>query len=183
MAGRETDRVGGSRVYVASLSDYNAGHLHGVWVDADQSPEELDDAVHEMLARSVEPDAEEYAIHDFEGFGAYDVHEYDSLELISRIAAGIRDHGIGYSYWADAVARHDPDLLDRFEDVYLGRWDSMQAFAEELLTDFGIDVVLEQIPEPWRWYLHVDTEALARDLAADYHVFDGPDGVHLFEPT
>ena len=28
------------RIYVASLSDYNAGRLHGVWIDA---AEELDE--------------------------------------------------------------------------------------------------------------------------------------------
>ena len=29
----------GPRIYVASLSDYNAGRLHGEWIDADQGAE------------------------------------------------------------------------------------------------------------------------------------------------
>ena len=33
------------RIYVASLSDYNAGRLHGVWLDANQDVEELQAAV------------------------------------------------------------------------------------------------------------------------------------------
>lgn len=31
----------GPRIYVASLSDYNAGTLHGKWIDADQSAEDI----------------------------------------------------------------------------------------------------------------------------------------------
>ena len=37
---------GTPRIYVASLSDYNAGHLHGRWIDADQDP----DAIREEIA-------------------------------------------------------------------------------------------------------------------------------------
>src|SRR5436853_7803697 len=32
----------GPRIYVASLRDYNAGRLHGVWRQADQEVEELE---------------------------------------------------------------------------------------------------------------------------------------------
>lgn len=60
------ERVGhpGPRIYVASLSDYNAGRLHGSWLDANQPVDQLNDGVQAMLASSTEPLAEEYAIHD-----------------------------------------------------------------------------------------------------------------------
>ena len=57
------------RIYVASLSDYNAGQLHGKWIDADQEASNILGAVHAMLSASTEPYAEEWAIHDYEGFG------------------------------------------------------------------------------------------------------------------
>ena len=37
------------RIYVASLSDYNAGILHGVWLDAAQEPDELQAHIDLML--------------------------------------------------------------------------------------------------------------------------------------
>lgn len=40
------------RIYVASLADYNAGRLHGEWIDAHQTADELHSAVTAMLAAS-----------------------------------------------------------------------------------------------------------------------------------
>ncbi len=42
----------------ASLADYNAGVLHGAWLDATLEPDELAAAVQFMLRNSHEPDAE-----------------------------------------------------------------------------------------------------------------------------
>ncbi|MGB2756335.1 MAG: antirestriction protein ArdA [Acidimicrobiia bacterium] len=171
------------RIYVASLSDYNAGRLHGTWIDADDEPDDVHGAISDMLAASVEAGAEEYAIHDYEGFGAYQPHEYEPIDTVNKIARGIRDHGAAYAHWANHVGTSDPDALDTFEDHYFGRWDSTIAFVEELLDDFGIERALDDaVPAPWRYYVRVDTEALARDLATDYTVCENGDGVYLFEP-
>lgn len=44
------------RIYVASLSDYNAGRLHGVWIDCDgMNADDLTQTVNEMLAQSKHP--------------------------------------------------------------------------------------------------------------------------------
>src|SRR5262245_60261691 len=122
---RERDRHDGPRIYVASLSDYNAGILHGTWLAADQPPDELHAGVLEMLARSPTDDAEEFAIHDFEGFSHYPVHEYDSLDWISRVARGIVEQGPAFSAWAEQ-SDHDDETLRGFEDVYLGEWGSVE---------------------------------------------------------
>ncbi len=170
------------RIYVASLSDYNAGRLHGTWIDADDDPDDIHAAIADMLGRSIEQGAEEYAIHDFEGFGAYRPHEYEPIDTVGKIARGIRDHGVAYSHWVDHVGTTDLDELDRFEDHYLGRWDSTEAFVEELLDDFGIDRLLDEaIPGHWRAYVRIDTEMLARDLATEYTVSEDGNGIYLFE--
>lgn len=75
------------RIYVACLAAYNNGRLHGRWIDADQSSDDIYAEVEAMLAASPEPHAEEWAIHDHEGFGAEDVDETESLERVSAIAA------------------------------------------------------------------------------------------------
>ena len=51
------------------------------------------------------------------------------------------------------------------------------------LDDFGIERALDDVvPAPWRYYIRVDTDGLARDLATEYTVCEDGDGVYLFEP-
>src|ERR1700722_12250921 len=68
------------RIYVASLSDYNAGRLHGEWLDAAQDPEALLAGIGAMS--SAEPGAEEWAIHDYEEFCGVRLGEYASIESV-----------------------------------------------------------------------------------------------------
>ena len=42
---------------------------------------------------SPEPLAEEWAIHDYEGFGSLRLSESESFQTVSAIAAGIAKHG------------------------------------------------------------------------------------------
>lgn len=44
------------RIYVASLYDYNAGRLYGVWIDANQPAEAIWEGVQAKLAASSDPD-------------------------------------------------------------------------------------------------------------------------------
>jgi len=49
------------RLYFACLAAYNAGRLHGVWIDfyAGITPEEIQESIDAMLKASPVPDAEE----------------------------------------------------------------------------------------------------------------------------
>jgi antirestriction protein len=171
------------RVYVASLADYNAGILHGAWIDATGEPDELHADVQAMLARSPTPGAEEFAIHDYEHFGPYRVGEYDRLDWVSRIARGIDEYGLAYAAWAEH-AGHDEDALASFEDAYLGEWDSVEAYAEELLEDLGyLDQLDQNVPEILAPYVRVDIAAFAHDLelGGDITAIDHARGVWLFD--
>lgn len=172
------------RIYLASLSDYNAGYLHGVWMDADQEPDDLQAAASEMLARSPsDPRAEEFAVHDYESFGAYRVGEYDSLEWISRIARGITEHGQAFSAWAEQC-HHDQDRLEQFDDAYRGDWGSITEYADELLDDLGLQRLLdEHLPESLASYVNLDTGAFARDLVlgGDITPVEHAGGIWIFE--
>src|SRR5690242_9229769 len=81
------------RIYVADLAAYNAGRLHGAWIDADQDPDEIRAEIQKMLEASPEPGAEEYAIHDYEGFGSIRFSEFEDLDRISEMAKLIDEHG------------------------------------------------------------------------------------------
>ena len=151
------------RIYVASLSDYNAGRLHGIWLEANQEPEDLQLRINYMLARSEEPNAEEWAIHDFEGFNGLHLGEWENLAYVSRVANGIAEHGVAFAHWATLVSEEEE--LDRFEEAYLGQWPSRTAYAENVLEDLGLDEELERaVPENLRPYVRVDAEGFGRDL-------------------
>ncbi len=171
------------RIYVASLTDYNSGILHGTWIDADQEADELYAAVNGMLARSPSDQAEEFAVHDFEHFGDYDVHEYDSLDWISRVARGISENGLAFAAWAQRCD-HDEDELADFEQAYLGEWESRTQYATELLEDLGYVHAIENVvPDGLQPYVRIDFDAFARDLELndEITVVEHAGGVWIFE--
>jgi len=172
------------RIYVASLSDYNAGRLHGEWIDAAVETDELAESVKAMLTISPEPGAEEWAIHDYEGFGPLRLEEYESLETVSAVALGIAEHGPAFAHWAALVGTSDREALARFEDAYLGHWDSLTAYAEELLDDIGVYRQIEEaLPDHLQPYVTIDAEGMGRDMEFGGQITTsvGDDGVFIFD--
>lgn len=169
------------RIYVASLADYNAGRLHGRWIEAAQDPDDLQREIDAMLAESLEPHAEEWAIHDFEDFNGLHLGEWENLDHVSQVANGIKEHGIAYAHWATLVS--DDEELDQFEERYLGHWPSLTAYAENILEDLGLDQEVERyIPANLRPYVILDSEGFGRDLqlGGDISAIDGDGGVYVY---
>lgn len=178
----ETQPENRPRIYVASLSDYNAGRLHGAWLDATADADEMNDGITTMLAASPEPNAEEWAIHDYEGWGPLRLSEYESIDTIARLADGIATHGMAFAHWA-ALVGTDAAELDRFDGAYLGHWPSVQDYARDYLDDCGLDRIIEEhIPDSLQSYVTVDVDGFARDLeyAGDITASEGDDGVYLY---
>lgn len=172
------------KIYVASLSDYNNGRLHGAWIELDgKDASEVSEEITAMLeaspsAKAYGTKAEEYAIHDHEGFGGVAVGEYDSIDKLVEKAEVIVEHGedVGAGFLV-----HAADLgweLDSFEDRSRGLWTSFAEFAEELFDDVFSDVV--KVAESTN-YLTVDYEGFARDLEADMATVETREGVWVFE--
>jgi antirestriction protein len=181
------------RIYVASLSDYVGGRLHGVWVES-VDLDVVQEAVAKLLSESplvatsgaVDPQPStvnakdgldlETAIHDFEGFGSYRLHEYDSLELTCAMGAAILEHGIVFADFvghlgapkdADEVA----DLVERFQEAYQGEFDSLEDWAEQFLEDTG---GLKDAPKSFRPY--IDLEKWADDAQMNGDIITSEEG-------
>ena len=161
----------GPRIYVASLIDYNNGLLHGRWIEAVDDPEAMQEEIEEMLTASPTTAryggvAEEWAIHDYDGFGDLRLNEYQALSTIARLAGGIRQHGLAFAAWAAHIGDggRSEDAIEQFEDCYRGEWDSVEAYAAELLDQFELDRIVQQVPEWLRPYVSIDTGGFARDL-------------------
>ncbi|MFT3855121.1 MAG: antirestriction protein ArdA [Ilumatobacteraceae bacterium] len=170
------------RIYAASLGDYTNGILHGAWIDAAVEPDELLTAVQAMLdtsptALQLGQPAEEWAIHDYDGFGPLRLGEYESSRWITAVARGIARHGPALAAWAAHAGRDEADV-QRFDEVYLGEWNSLHDYAEQFLDDCGIEQQLDQLADWLRPYVQVDVGAFARDLdlGGDVTAIDRPDG-------
>ncbi len=153
------------RIYVACLAAYNAGKLHGRWMPCDDV-DTLQDSIKTMLEASPEPDAEEWAIHDYEGFGSASLSEYQSLETVTAMAEFIQAHG---SLASELLAHFGGDLEEAqqaMEDQYAGCYASLEDFTASLTEETG---ELEQVPQHIRGY--IDYAAMARDMELSGDVF------------
>lgn len=170
-----------AKVWVGSLSDYNAGRLYGAWIDAGGNLDDLEDRVQDMLKSSPTPGAEEYAIFDHEGFGPLPIDEYESLATVNRIARGIEEHGEAFAHYAAIIGSTDADQLDHFEDAYLGHFESVTAYAEDFLDDLGLlDALDSAVPETIAPYVHLDVESFASDLELSGSIMTSEDGDGVF---
>lgn len=171
------------RIYVASLSDYNAGRLHGSWIDL-TDVDDIDDVwkqVNAILASSHEQaitgwKAEEWAIHDYEGFGGWRISEYESFETILLVANLIANKGEAFSTFLgndesilSGAEYHE--LEEMFDEAYAGEWDTFEDFAENYVEELGwAGMTAEQLEEISSC---LDYGKIARDLEADYWFSDG----------
>lgn len=170
------------RVYVASLADYNSGRLHGRWIDADKGADAIREQIAQMLAESKEPIAEEWAIHDYEGFGDMYLSESEDIDKIAEAAFLITQHGPLFA----SLAAHfggTPGIDDArryMEEGYRGAYDSLEDYAAELIEECYGDV-LKGLPDFIRY--NIDWEGIARDmdLNGDVITFRHDHKTHVFD--
>lgn len=163
------------RIYVACLAAYNNGYLHGVWISANQDVESLYKEVSNMLGRSPVPHAEEFAIHDFEGFDDVNITEYTGLETVSELANFIIEHG---ELGAAVVAHTNADIDEAkklLDECYHGEFDSDEDFAYY----WTHEVNCGDIPGYLEYY--IDYQAMARDFFInDFFSIEVNHKVHVF---
>lgn len=126
------------RVYIACLAAYNNGIMHGEWVEVSGDVDELKAEIARILKDSPEEDAEEWAIHDSEGFGSYHVSEWADLEDLCDYVTTLSE------------TSHDVELIDGvicdrgctareaiayIDDHYQGEYESLEHWAEQFLQE------------------------------------------------
>lgn len=159
------------RVWVGCLAAYNAGHLHGKWVEVTPDPDDLHEAIREVIESSPEgPYAEEWFFADWEylpssigGDSVETMCEYaDQLDRADLVGipgyiyrAVCEDHGMvvdpdTISCWGSGEIRDTRDLGD-------------YVLSEGL---FGLEVPQELDP-------YIDSEAIGKDWLIDGQIIDG----------
>lgn len=161
------------RVWIGTWNDYNAGILHGEWIDClGLDVETLQEKVNSILASSPTAmkdgiPAEEWSVFDREGFGPFDIGEYSSVsdivsacEQLEKAEESGLDYEIldafGQIFGFDYIDREN--LVETIQDCYLGHYDKMEDWAAEEIEERGL---LKDIPETISYYF--DFEAYARD--------------------
>ena len=162
------------QIYVADLAAYNNGKLHGVWVDMCQELDDIWNAIKAMLANSPEGFAEEYAIHDYEGFGSYRIGEYEGIEAVHAAACFIGEYpDFGaelLSYYSDLE-----EAKKMAEENYQGCFKSLADYAEDFMEQTA------DIPENLAFY--IDYEKMGRDWEMSGDIFTletSFEEVHIF---
>lgn len=172
------------RVYITSLSDYNSGILHGAWMDF---TEDIHEQVEKLLKASPSAKlegsiAEEWAIHDSEGFPKGLVQEHSDLD--------------GLAYWAEFIEETDDDDLiqaaldcvgstdlddvkDLVENNQAGQIDrsGLASWAQEQCEDCD-EGSLKKLPSFIRY--HIDWEGVGRDMLHDYSYSEVNGTTYLF---
>ena len=162
-------------IYVACLAAYNNGKLHGVWIDAlNNDPDEIMAEIQAMLKASPEPDSEEWAIHDYEGFEGVSLSEWEGLEQVHMLAQFVDGYGcLGvevYKYYGDLQ-----EARNVLSEQYCGVYRSLADFAQELTEE------TTRIPENLSYY--IDYERMARDMEMSGDILTvetAHDEVHVF---
>ena len=151
------------RIYVACLAAYNNGWLHGAWIDVEDDADAVRDAINAILKASPVPGAEEYAIHDHEGFGGVEIAEYAGVDKVVRIASFLRERGtlgaLVLEHFCGDLEAATSALGEDYRGVFESLADCYQEMTEETLA----------IPEALRFY--IDWEAMARDARLNGEVF------------
>jgi antirestriction protein len=150
------------RAYFASLSDYNAGHLHGVWVDLEGLDEtEIQDEINAMLRRSRHPNvtytcsecdgdntpcdlcggkgkyesAEEWSIHNYDDMP--NMGENPALSDLVEYVQMKGEHGEAWDAYLDCVGASYATESD-FHEKYAGEASSEHAWVEQWIDDSGL---------------------------------------------
>jgi antirestriction protein len=146
------------KIYVACLSAYNNGYLHGEWIDATQGIEYMQDKINIILATSPIPNAEEWAIHAHENFCTTILDEDTALEKIAKLAEFITNHGDLGIEILDHTGGDMDDAENLLNEQYHGEFNSEEDFAHYWLNE----VEAREIPSYLQNY--IDYKSMAYDF-------------------
>jgi antirestriction protein len=163
------------KVYIACLESYVNGILHGKWIDITKDLKEVRREIRQLLASSSFPNSEEWAMHDYEGFGDIRLCEYESLESLQKIALFVEEHG---SVAEKLLSEFDMDLdcaKNAIEDCYIGQYESVAEYARDCTESEG------GVPSHLQYY--IDYDLMGKDLLLNgdmYSIETDYNSVHLF---
>ena len=162
-----------SKIYVADLAAYNAGHLRGEWLRLSnyENAEHLQHAIgclidqwDDNLLSGMTGPVEEFRIDDYEGIPSCLIPRHGGLDarkimIYAKMAEAV-GRGVAYAFFdAEYHRGKEPEEWPQvLEDLYLGTYASLEEWAWRSLKETGL---FDQIPDCLRRY--IDVRSYARD--------------------
>ena len=172
-------------IYVACLASYNRGVLHGAWINLGiaATAEDIQECIDYILKLSLEPGAEEYAVHDSQLLpGCLSSTEWPDLGKLEEYAQTVCELSEnGFAAYRIACDNEGEILsLDQFRETYCGTYDRPEDYAEELAEECG---ELDKLPDFLRY--RIDWEGVWHDLSCDGYsaTFVDGEGYAVFRPA
>jgi antirestriction protein len=163
------------RIYVACLAAYNSGWLQGAWIDVGDDADAVWAAIAAMLKTSPVAGGEEFAIHDYEGFGGVEIAEYAGVDRVVEIAGFLRERGVLGALVLEHVGGDVEAARTTLDEQYHGVFESLADCFQALTEETTV------IPGALRNY--IDWQAMGRDAQLSGDVFTletAHDEVHVF---
>ena len=117
------------KIYIADLTAYNYGYLHGAWINVSEGVAAMTRCLKDILATSPLIDSgeeiEEYMIHDWEGFGDLDLTYESDFYKIYQLAELVNKYdGYMLSYilknYAHPIQNFRAECEILIKDHYIG---------------------------------------------------------------
>ena len=166
------------QIYIGDLAAYNNGILHGVWVNALDGIEVIQEEINNMLSASPAPGAEEYEVQDLSGFPSFCYSDYTSIDFLVEVAEFLDSCDFKDSLINKVVEYCGGDLenaKNMIEENYSGSFDREVDFAYDLVDQMYSESELGPMAN------YIDYDAFAHDLLmADYTSFYDDGKYHVF---
>lgn len=150
------------QIYIACLAAYNSGYLHGSWVTVDGDVDDLEQAIEEIIKTSPVEDAEEWAIHDYQGWEGIHLDENESLDRLVELAKLIQEHGKAFALYCQHYG--DDATAENFTNYFRGVYESEEDFVQEMWEEEG---KLKELEKLGVTVSYINWEAIARDWFID----------------
>jgi len=165
MSTMTTSTATDARVWIGCLACYNAGRLVGEWYDAADADAVSIEALHIDAETIARVSCEEMWVMDHEGLPISGECSPMEAAAWGRLLADVDEwQRDAFLAWVrlDWTGNDLPNVSD-FLDAYMGEWDSMRDYADNLMDECGM---WAEVPEWARPY--IDMDAFARDLSLDH---------------
>lgn len=156
-----------ARIYCGTFAKYNSGSIAGKWLTlADYADrEEFLEACRELHADERDP---EFMFQDFECFPRCWYCESEAPPAILWEFLELdEDEAAAFAAYAETIG--NGATIRNFQDAFQGRWESVEAFAEELAEQCGISVCPTWLAIDW-------SATWESGLRFDYFTAEASDG-------
>lgn len=149
------------QVFISCMAAYNAGMIHGTWVEAVDEAE-LNANVRFILFTSPVKSAEEWMISDTMNFQGINLGQYTPTEEVVAIAKALSEHGKPFAVYRKYHFGCDvtSEFIQHFKEDYKGIFSEREEFVFEELKRRGVIRKAERIG---LLESYIDYEAIGND--------------------